>query len=211
MGFRLEKIWPEPFVSQESRERADMSQDYPSNDSDRFIPSFAKAPLAAILGSVAAIMFSVGTLCIGGLMGLVVADVLGRNFFDAPITGVSEIAARTVVAIVFLQVAAAIQQKRLTRADFLVRRLERRSPRTVCLLEAFFALIGAIVFALIFWASWPKMMGAWAGAEYFGVQGVFTIPTFPFRAITVLGSAVASLSAFYRMADEVRSFRSNTT
>lgn len=190
---------------------ADMSQDYPSNEPDRFVPSFAEAPVGAILGSVAAIMFSVGTLCIGGLMGLVVADVLGRNFFDAPITGVSEIAARTVVAIVFLQVAAAIQQKRLTRADFLVRRLERASPRTVCFLEAIFALTGAIVFALIFWASWPKMMDAWTGAEFFGVQGVFTIPTFPFRAITVLGSAVASLSALYRMTDEVRRFRSRAT
>ena len=188
-----------------------MSQDYPSTEPDRFVPSFAEAPLGAILGSVAAVMFSVGTLCIGGLMGLVVADVLGRNFLDAPITGVSEIAARTVVAIVFLQVAAAIQQKRLTRADFLVRRLERGSPRAVCLLEAFFALTGAIVFALMFWASWPKMIDAWTGAEFFGVQGVFTIPTFPFRAITVLGSAVASLSALYRMADEMRSFRRNAT
>ncbi|WP_306259234.1 TRAP transporter small permease subunit [Pararhizobium sp. IMCC21322] len=188
-----------------------MSKHYPSNEQDRFVPSFAEAPVGAILGSVAAIMFSVGTLCIGGLMALVVADVLGRNFFDSPITGVSEIAARTVVAIVFLQVAAAIQQKRLTRADFLVRRLQRASPNAVCWLEVFFALTGAIVFGLIFWASWPKMMDAWTGAEFFGVQGVFTIPTFPFRAITVLGSAVASLSALYRMTDEVRSLRSNAT
>lgn len=188
-----------------------MSQDDPGNQPDRFVPSFAEAPVGAILGIVAAIMFSIGTLCIGGLMGLVVADVLGRNFFDAPITGVSEIAARTVVAIVFLQVAAAIQKKRLTRADFLVRRLERGSPRAVCLLEAFFALTGTIVFALILWASWPKMMDAWTGAEFFGVQGVFIIPTFPFRAITVLGSAVASLSALYRTAEEMRSFQSHVT
>lgn len=173
------------------------------------VPRFADAPVGAVLGSVAAIMSSIGTLCIGGLMLLVVADVLGRNFFNAPITGVSEIAARTVVAIVFLQVAAAIQQKRLTRADFLVRRLENGSPRFVSLLEAFFALSGALVFALIFWASWPKMMDAWTGSEFFGVQGVFTIPTFPFRAITVLGAAVASLSALYRFADEIRSFRSH--
>lgn len=185
-----------------------MSQDYSTTERDRFVPSFSDAPVGAVLGSVAAIMFSIGTLCIGGLMVLVVADVLGRNFFDAPITGVSEVAARTVVAIVFLQVAAAIQQKRLTRADFLVRRLERISPRMVCVLEALFALVGALVFALIFWASWPKMMDAWTGAEFFGVQGVFTIPTFPFRAITVFGSAVASLSALYRMVDEMRSFRS---
>lgn len=184
-----------------------MTQDTPDTKSDTHIPKFAEAPFGAVLGSVAAIMSSFGTLCIGGLMALVVVDVLGRNFFNAPITGVSEIAARTVVAIVFLQVAAAIQQKRLTRADFLVRRLERHSPRTVYILESVFALAGAVVFALIFWASWPKMMSAWQSAEFFGVQGVFTIPTTPFRAITVFGSAVACLSALYRVSEEIRSLR----
>lgn len=188
-----------------------MGQDKPSEREDGRIPDFADAPVGAVLGNVAAVMSSFGTACIGGLMALVVADVLGRNFFDAPITGVSEIAGRTVVAIVFLQVAAAIQQKRLTRADFLVRRLERASPRSVALLEAFFALTGAVVFALIFWASWHKMMDAWQGSEFFGVQGVFTIPTAPFRFITVLGSAVAALSALYRLAAELRAFRSFRT
>ncbi len=184
-----------------------MSQDDPIETNETLVPKFADAPVGAILGGVAAVMSSVGTLCIGGLMVLVVADVLGRNFFNAPITGVSEIAGRTVVAIVFLQVAAAVQQKRLTRADFLVRRLHRASPRMVFLLEAFFALTGTVVFALIFWASCPKLIDAWHGAEYFGVQGVFTIPTSPFRAITVLGSAVAALSALYRLSEEMRSFR----
>ena len=175
------------------------------------VPKFADAPFGAVLGTVAAVMSSIGTLCVGLLMVLVVADVLGRNFFDAPITGVSEIAARTIVAIVFLQVAAAIQQKRLTRADFLVRRLEGSSPKLFSLLEAFFALTGAVVFALILWASWPKLIDAWQGSEFFGVQGVFTIPTAPFRAITVLGCVVASLSASYRVFEEIRSLRSHTS
>lgn len=188
-----------------------MSQDSPTAREVNSIPKFANAPFGAVLGTVAAVMSSIGTLCIGGLMVLVVVDVLGRNFFNAPITGVSEIAARTVVAIVFLQVAAAIQQRRLTRADFFVRRLERKSPHLVPLLEMVFALAGAIVFALIFWASWPKLMTAWQGAEFFGVQGVFTIPTAPFRAITVLGSMVASLSALYRVSEEMRTYRSNKT
>src|SRR6056297_1058306 len=188
-----------------------MSQEHPTDNDEILVPKFADAPVGAVLGSLAAVMSSFGTLCIGGLMALVVTDVVGRNFFDAPITGVSEIAGRTVVAIVFLQVAAAIQQKRLTRADFLVRRIEGKSPRMVSLLEAVFALAGAIVFALICWASWPKMMDAWYGAEFFGVQGVFTIPTAPFRAITVLGSAVAALSALYRLSVEMRSFRSFST
>ncbi|MHA6326647.1 TRAP transporter small permease subunit [Roseivivax sp. CAU 1753] len=177
---------------------------------DAYVPRFSDAPFGAVLGGVAAIMSSVGTLWIGALMALIVADVIGRNFLDAPITGVSEIAGRSVVAIVFLQVAAAILQKRLTRADFLIRRIERASPRSVSLIEAVFCLVGAVVFALILWASWPKFGSAWATSEFFGVQGVFTIPTWPFRGITVLGSAVASLAALYRMQDEIRHVRRST-
>lgn len=184
-----------------------MSDDRTADLDDGFVPSFSEAPFGALLGSVAAAMSAVGTAAIGALMLLIVADVVGRNFLNAPITGVSEIAARSVVAIVFLQVAAAILQRRLTRADFLVRRIERASPRAVALLEAVFCLAGAIVFALILWASWPKFAEAWRSAEFFGVQGVWTIPTWPFRGITVLGSGVAVLAALYRMSREIDSAR----
>lgn len=174
---------------------------------DRLVPPFSEAPYGAVLGSIAATMSAVGTASIGALMLLIVADVIGRNFLNAPITGVSEIAARAVVAIVFLQVPAAILQLRLTRADFLVRRLQKSSPRLVAWLEALFCLAGAIVFALILWASWPKFLSAWQSTEFFGVQGVWTIPTWPFRGITILGSAVAALAALYRARDEIRSLR----
>ncbi len=184
------------------------NEDTPELEEDRFVPAFSNAPYGAVLGSVAAAMSAVGTASIGALMLLIVADVIGRNFLDAPITGVSEIAARAVVAIVFLQVPAAILQLRLTRADFLVRRLQKSSPPFVASLEALFCLAGAIVFALVFWASWPKFLSAWQTAEFFGVQGVWTIPTWPFRGITILGCTVAALAALYRAREEIRSVRS---
>ena len=173
---------------------------------DAFVPRFSDAPFGALLGSVAAVMSSIGTAWIGALMAIIVADVIGRNFLNAPITGVSEIAARSVVAIVFLQVSAAILQRRLTRADFLMRRIERARPRAAALIEAGFCLTGAVVFSLILWASWPKFVDSWTTAEFFGVQGVFTIPTWPFRGITVLGSAMAALAALYRFRDEIKAF-----
>ena len=164
------------------------------------VPAFATAPVGAVLGGIANLMSAIGTVWIGLMMAMVVLDVIGRNFFNAPITGVAEIAGRSVVAIVFLQVAAAVMQGRLTRADFLIRRIGRASPAAARLLDTAFALIGAVVFALILWASWPNTLGAYATGEFFGVQGVFTIPTLPFRAITVLGCAVALLACLYRAA-----------
>lgn len=184
-----------------------MKSDSATEPDDGFVPRFAEAPYGAVLGSVAAGMSAVGTASIGALMLLIVADVIGRNFLDLPITGVAEIAARAVVAIVFLQAAAAILQRRLTRADFLVRRIERVSPRGVSVIEAVFCVCGAVVFGLILWASMPKLLEAWTGAEFFGVQGVWTIPTWPFRGITVLGAAVAMLAALYRAGAELRRFR----
>ena len=162
------------------------------------VPRFDESPAGGVLGSAAAVLSSIGTIWIGLLMLLIVADVLGRNFLDAPITGVAELAGHSVVAIVFLQTAAAIMQGRLTRADFLFRRIAKASPAAAGVLESLFCLAGALVFALIVWASWGKAVDAWTGGEFFGVQGVFTIPTWPFRGIIVLGSALAALCALYR-------------
>ncbi|MGR3507588.1 MAG: TRAP transporter small permease subunit [Paracoccaceae bacterium] len=162
--------------------------------------SFAPGPVGTVLSLSAAVLSGIGTIWIAALMLLVVADVIGRNFLNAPITGVAEIAGRSVVAIVFLQAAHAILQGRLTRADFLIRRIQGRLPLARDALELFFAQTGTVVFALIVWASWGKTMGSWTSGEYFGVQGVFTIPTFPFRAITIIGATLASLACLYRAA-----------
>ena len=143
---------------------------------------------------LANVLAAIGTLWIFFLMFLVVADVVGRNFLDSPITGVAEFAARSVAAIVFLQLAAAILSGKMTRSDFLLRLLARRSPRTVTALEVAFALIGALLFAALAFISWPEWMAAWSGNEYFGVQGVYTIPTWPFRGLLVAGSLMASVA-----------------
>ena len=167
-------------------------------------PRWREAPVGAVLDRVAGLLSAVGTVWIGLLMLLVVADVLGRNLLDAPITGVAEVAAHSVVAIVFLQVAAAAMRGRLTRADFLLRRIEARAPRAAALLDAAFSLVGAAVFGAIVWASWGKMTGSWSTGEYFGVQGVFTVPVFPFRAIIVVGAALAVLTCLWRAGADLR-------
>jgi TRAP-type mannitol/chloroaromatic compound transport system permease small subunit len=138
---------------------------------------------------------ALGSVWIVALMLLIVADVVGRSFLNHPITGVAEVAARSVAAIVFLQIAAAILQGRLTRADFLMRLITARSSRTRDALELIFALVAAVVFAAIVYAAWPRTVSAWATSEFFGVQGVFTIPIWPFRAILVGGAGLATLAA----------------
>lgn len=149
----------------------------------------------SVFDKLAAALSALGSLWIVVLMLVIVADVIGRSFLNTPITGVAEVAGRSVVAIVFLQIAAATLQGRLTRSDLILRLIHRASPRAVAVLEITFALTTALAFALIVRAAWPNLVQVWATSEYFGVRGVFMIPLWPFRAIMVGGAALAILAA----------------
>lgn len=140
-------------------------------------------------------LLALGSIWTVALMGLIVADVIGRSFLDRPITGVAEIAARSVAAIVFLQVSAAILSQRLTQADFLLLLLQHYNPGLVRALNVVFALTSALVFGLILYAAWPGTVTTLQTGEFFGVQGVFTIPLWPFRMILCAGAGLALLSS----------------
>jgi len=151
-------------------------------------------PAANPLRPVAEVMSALGTLWIGAMMLLIVADVLGRNFFNAPITGVAEFAAHSVASIVFLTLAAAICSGRMTRSDFVMRLIGDRAPGVVTALEVINLLVGTALFVLLAWIGWPELVQSWTSKEFFGVQGVVTLPSWPFRALLVLGAAVAALA-----------------
>ena len=157
-------------------------------------------PVRMLLDGLAAI----GTIWTFGLMVLICADVIGRSFLNAPITGVSEIAAHSVVGIVFLQIGATIHHRRMTRADFLIERIRARAPRAGHLIEAIFCLVGALVMAFIAQAAMPGVWNSLERGEFFGVQGLFTIPTWPFRALIVLGGAGGALGYAALLFIEIR-------
>lgn len=147
-------------------------------------------PIRMLLDALAAI----GTVWTFGLMLLICADVVGRSFLSMPITGVSEIAAHSIVGIVFLQIGATIYAKRMTRADFLIDGVLHRAPALGRAIEALFLLIGAAVMGFVAWAAWPGVWTSLASREFFGVQGLFTVPTWPFRALIVLGGTAGALA-----------------
>ena len=164
------------------------------NEPDFSSEAPAVAGLSNPLQGVANAMAAIGTIWIFLMMLLIVTDVLGRNFYDAPITGVAEFAARSVASIVFLQLAAAICSGRMTRSDFLLRIIGKRSPGAYKALEVFNVVVGAFLFFALGFISWPELTEAIKIKEYFGVQGVFTVVTWPFRALIVFGSAAAALA-----------------
>lgn len=139
------------------------------------------------------LLASVGTAWIFLIMCLVVADVIGRDFLDAPITGVAEFSARSVASIVFLQLAAAVCSGRMTRSDFLLNLIAKRSPAAVTVLDVLNAVVGAALFAALAAIAWPELRNSLSTGEFYGVQGVYSVPAWPFRGLIVAGSAAAAL------------------
>lgn len=143
---------------------------------------------------LADLLAALGTFWIFVLMSLVVADVAGRNFFDTPLMGVAEFAGLSVAAIVFLQLGAGILGGRMTRAGFLIDMIGRRLPRLQLALDVVYALVGSVIFALLTYVAWPELVQSWQSNEYYGVRGLYMIPGWPFRALAVIGAAMATLA-----------------
>jgi TRAP-type mannitol/chloroaromatic compound transport system permease small subunit len=147
---------------------------------------------------------SIGSIWIFALMILIVADVVARSGFNQPINGVTDIASFSIIGIVFLQLGATVYTGRMTKGDVLLELLNRYSRRTGALLEALFLLVGAAMFALIVRAIWPTLTRALARNEYFGVEGVFTFPTWPVRMIIVVGAAAVVITYLLQAAKVLR-------
>jgi TRAP-type C4-dicarboxylate transport system permease small subunit len=145
------------------------------------------------LDTPANLLASVGTAWIFVIMCLVVADVIGRGFLNRPITGVAEFSARSVASIVFLQLAAAVCSGRMTRSDFLVNLIGKRSPVTVTVLDVFNALAGAALFGALAFMAWPEFRNSLAAQEFFGVEGIYSVPAWPFRLLIVGGSVAGAV------------------
>ena len=144
-------------------------------------------------GAVLAALNSVATLWILVLMVVVNADVVGRTGFNSPIPGVAEFGRLSIVGIIFLSLAHALREGRITRADSLLRSLERRAPRLAASIEAFFALAGTALFAVLFYGSYPFFVDSWRSAEYAGVEGYVTFPIWPVRLLILVGAGLACL------------------
>lgn len=126
-------------------------------------------------------------------MFVILADVVGRAAFDAPILGVPEIVQFSIVGIVFLQLPQTLRAGGLTRSELLMRPLQRLSPRAAGVLQALYDVTGAVLFALILAATWPLAVQAFESREFYGSTGVVQIPTGPLKAIIITGCAVMTL------------------
>ena len=135
---------------------------------------------------------------------LVVADVLGRGMFGAPVKGTPEIVSMSIVIICFLQASYAIRSGGMLSVDLLPGLLP---PRAREALAFFGCLMGVTFFGVIVYGGFDPFLHAWSSGEYEG-EGALRIPTWPARLIVVLGSALAALSYVLAAAHHLKRLRS---
>jgi TRAP-type mannitol/chloroaromatic compound transport system permease small subunit len=151
-------------------------------------------PLPMGLHRLTQALNALGTLMIIGLMLLINADIIGRTGFDAPVRGVTELVALSIVGIVFLQLADTLRCGRFTRADMLLDQLKRDRPVLAARLQALYHLLGAVLMLVILWAAWPSLVQSIATREYVGALGDFTAPVWPVRLMMLVGLIVTALT-----------------
>ncbi|MGQ9371576.1 TRAP transporter small permease subunit [Azospirillum sp. ST 5-10] len=143
------------------------------------------------LALLVAALNALGTVWIIALMLLVCADIALRTLAAAPIAGVAEMVAFSIVGIVFLQLAHTLRNGALTRSDLVLDLLARRAPRLRRLLLCLFDLTGAGMIGLTLWFFLPSLADAWARPErnFMGNPGFFRVPTWPLYLLMATGMA----------------------
>jgi TRAP-type mannitol/chloroaromatic compound transport system permease small subunit len=147
---------------------------------------------------------ALGTVLIGVLMLIICADAAARNFTGGSLPMISEASALTLVMIVYLQLATTIRHDRLARTDLFLGMLKRRAPRAGALLSGVFDLTAAVALGVIAWSTITILERDFSRGEYIGVTGIATLPTWPFRALILLGITVAAVQCVIQVAGALR-------
>jgi TRAP-type C4-dicarboxylate transport system permease small subunit len=148
----------------------------------------ATAPIRLLHGLMA-IMNAAGTAWIGVITVVIMADIMGRVFFNFPLIGVPEIVKVSVVAIVWLQMAHTLKIGGHIRSDVI---LDRLSPRSKAAVNVVSSLLGAGVFGFLVYSAWPQMIEGWRVGEFEGELPV-RVPTYPVRTILIVGAMLTCI------------------
>ncbi|MBI3436761.1 MAG: TRAP transporter small permease [Proteobacteria bacterium] len=154
---------------------------------------------AGVFGRFTLALNALGTIWIFALMVLINADIGGRALLSAPIPGVPEIVSLSIVGIVFLQIPHTLRMGHFVRSDAFGTRMMARAPRAANALEAIFHALGACLFAILLWASYPSFVKAWRDDLFVGAIGHIVVPTWPINLI-ILISCFAMAVQYLRLA-----------
>lgn len=140
-----------------------------------------------------------GTLGILAIMAMIVVDVIARGLLSAPLVGVPELVAMSILGVVFLQLANTLANGKLTRADVLLDFLYKRSVRVGLVTDALMHAVGALLIGALVGAFWPLFWRVWSRNTMEGTVGQFQAPLWPVYLIVLGGSALFCTVFAWRM------------
>ncbi len=124
----------------------------------------------------------------------IVADVIGRGFFNYPIRGTTEVIRSSVVAITFLQLPLAIFSGSMLRTEIFADQLGSVGRK---ILRTASYILGAALFGMIAYAAWDAAWFAFRIGEYEG-EGALRVPTWPVRFL-LIGTSIFAAFAYLSM------------
>lgn len=129
----------------------------------------------------------IGLAILIGMMFLTVVDVIGRKFFDAPVTGSYELTEFMLALIVFFSLGYTQIQKGHIAMEALVSRF---SPKAQAVIDCLVYLISIGLGALLTW-----QLVAHAKRTFLGKHetGVLHLPLYPFLMAAAFGCLLYSL------------------
>ena len=126
---------------------------------------------------------------------LILYDIAGRAFFNAPFDGTIEIVANSMVSILFLQMPYTIYRGAHLRTAIVYQNLGDYGQRTI---DFIVALLGIWFFYSIALGSWEDMIIGWEVDEREG-EGSISVPIYPVRTL-LFAFAGISLIAYLLLA-----------
>jgi len=153
--------------------------------------------LEKVLYPIARAINGAGTVVLGVMVLLTVADVLLRLFLDRPIRGAFEIVEFLMVMVVF----SAMAYTSLLRGHIVIQILSSRLPeRPRAILDSIADLISIGFCCLLIWQGIAQ---AQMTRLHNDISGVLSIPVSPFYYVLVLGMALMGLVFLANLLDSV--------
>lgn len=121
---------------------------------------------------------------------IILFDVIGRSFFNAPLHGTVEIVANSIVMIVFLQAGYAIRSYAMLRTEVL---LDLMGPTTQRIALGFADLLGVAFFLLVVLGGIDPAIRSFVNGEFEG-EGALRVPVWPTRFVILIGSALSIIN-----------------
>lgn len=116
---------------------------------------------------------------------IILYDVVGREFFDAPFYGTNEIVTNSILSILLLQLPLSILNRSSLRTTIVFDKAGVAGRATI---DAISYILAALLFLAIAVGSWPNMIEAWEILEQEG-SGIINIPVYPIRTLVIFVAA----------------------